>query len=203
VNQHALELPSTEWSANDKPSGPDLSSEVFDRLLSERVVLLGRPIDDAVANLITAQLIHLESRDPETDIRLHINSPGGSTAAMLTIYDAMEQLRPDVSTICVGQAASSAVVLLAAGARGKRFALPHARIMLRQPQEKIEGDAANIELHATELIRQRRLLQEILARHTGQPVEKVSADSDHDVFLSPEEAKEYGIIDEVLADRLR
>lgn len=185
----------------DEPSGPsDLSSEVVDRLLKDRIVLLGRPIEDDVANLITAQLLHLEAQDPEKDITLHINSAGGSTAATLAIYDTMQQVRPDVSTVCVGQAASGAPVLLAAGTRGKRFALPHARIILRQPQEEIRGDAANIEVHANELLRQRHLLDEILARHTGQPMERVSVDTERDVFLSPEEAKEYGILDEVLTN---
>lgn len=181
--------------------GPDLSSDVFAHLLKDRVVVLGKAIDDAVANLIIAQLLHLESEDPEKDIALHINSPGGPSASLLAIYDTMQHLRPDVSTICVGQAGSAAAVLLAAGTRGKRFALPHARIMLRQPQEEIGGDAASIEIHASELLRRRRLVDEILARHTGQPMEKVSADSERDVFLSPQEAKDYGIVDEVISDR--
>lgn len=181
--------------------GPDLSSDVYARLLKDRVVVLGEAIDDAVANLITAQLLHLESEDPEKDIVLHINSPGGPSSSLLAIYDTMQHVRPDVSTVCLGQAGSAAAVLLAAGAHGKRFALPHSRIMLRQPQEEIGGDAASIEIHASELLRRRRLVDEILARHTGQPMERVSADTERDVFLSPKEAKEYGIVDEVLTDR--
>jgi ATP-dependent Clp protease protease subunit len=181
--------------------GPDLSSDVYAGLLKDRVVVLGEAIDDAVANLVTAQLLHLESEDPEKDITLHINSPGGPSSSLLAIYDTMQHVRPDVSTVCVGQAGSAAAVLLAAGAHGKRFALPHARIMLRQPQEEIGGDAASIEIHASELLRRRRLVDEILARHTGQPMEKVSADTERDFFLSPEEAKEYGIVDRVLTDR--
>jgi ATP-dependent Clp protease protease subunit len=183
--------------------GSDLSSDVYARLLKDRVVVLGEAIDDAVANLVTAQLLHLESEDPEKDITLHINSPGGPSASLLAIYDTMQHVRPDISTVCVGQAGSAAAVLLAAGAHGKRFALPHARITLRQPQEEIGGDAASIEIHASELLRRRRLVDEILARHTGRPIEKVSADTDRDLFLSPEEAKEYGIVDEVLTDRPR
>jgi ATP-dependent Clp protease protease subunit len=187
----------------DEPSGPDLSSEVVDRLLEDRIVLLGRPIEDAVASLITAQLLHLEAQDPERDITLHINSSGGPIAATLSIYDTMQHVRPDVSTICVGQATSGAAVLLAAGTSGKRFALPHARIILRRPQEEIRGDAASIDVHANELLRQRRLVDEILARHAGQPPEKVAADTERDLFLSADEAKEYGVVDEVLKDRLR
>jgi ATP-dependent Clp protease protease subunit len=174
--------------------------DIYARLLKDRVVVLGTAIDDAAANLIAAQLLHLESEDPEKDITLHINCPGGSATAMLGIYDTMQHARPDVSTICVGQAASAAAVLLAAGAPGKRFALPHARILLHQPHGELGGVATDIEIHANEVLRERRLVDEILARHTGQPLERVSADTNRDFFLTAAEAREYGIVDEVIAD---
>jgi ATP-dependent Clp protease protease subunit len=188
---------------SDDLSGPDGSFEIYARLLKDRVVVLGSTIDDAVANLISAQLLHLESEDPEKDIALHINSPGGSPTGLFAIYDTMQQLRPDVSTVCVGQAASASAVLLAAGAAGKRFALPHARILLHQPLAELEGQVADIENHAREIMRQQNLVNEILARHTGQPLEKVSEDTDRDFFLTPYEAREYGIVDEVITERAR
>jgi ATP-dependent Clp protease protease subunit len=187
--------------AGEDASPNERTFDVYAHLLKDRVVLLGAPIDDAVGNLITAQLLHLESEDPERDISLHINSPGGSATALFGIYDTMQHVRPDVSTICVGQAASAAAVLLAAGAHGKRFALPHARILLHQPHGELEGEVADIEVHATEILRQRSLVNEILSRHTGQPLEKVSEDTDRDFFLTPFEAKEYGIVDEVITGR--
>lgn len=187
--------------AGEDASPNERTFDVYAHLLKDRVVVLGAPIDDAVGNLITAQLLHLESEDPERDISLHINSPGGSATALLGIYDTMQHVRPDVSTICVGQAASAAAVLLAAGAHGKRFALPHARILLHQPHGELEGEVADIEVHATEILRQRSLVNEILSRHTGQPLEKVSEDTDRDFFLTPFEAKEYGIVDEVITGR--
>lgn len=164
-------------------------------------MLLGAPLDDAAGNLITAQLLHLESEDPERDISLHINSPGGSATVLLAVYDTMQNVRPDVSTMCVGQAASAAAVLLAAGTYGKRFALPHSRILLHQPRGALKGQVADIESHAREIERQRSLVNEILSRHTGQPLERVSEDTDRDFFLTPIEAMEYGIVDEVITDR--
>jgi ATP-dependent Clp protease, protease subunit len=177
------------------------SFDIYSRLLKDRIVILGTPIDDGVANLVVAQLLHLEAEDPEKDINLYINSPGGSGTALLGIYDAMQHVRPDVSTICVGQAASAGAVLLAAGAAGKRFALPHTRVLIHQPHGGIEGQAADMEIHAREILRQRRLIDEILARHTGQPIEKIRRDTDRDFILSAEEARDYGLVDEVIQRR--
>jgi ATP-dependent Clp protease, protease subunit len=177
------------------------SFDLFSRLLKDRIVLLGSPIDDAVANLITAQLIHLEAEDPGRDISVYVNSPGGSGTALLAIYDTMQCLRAPVSTICVGQAASAAAVILAAGAPGKRFALPHARVLIHQPRGELDGQAADIEIHAREVLRQRGLIDEILSRHTGQSLDKVRRDTDRDFILSAQEAREYGIVDRVLAGR--
>jgi ATP-dependent Clp protease, protease subunit len=177
------------------------SFDIYSRLLNDRIVILGTPIDDGVANLVVAQLLHLEAEDPEKDINLYINSPGGSGTALLGIYDAMQHVRPDVSTICVGQAASAGAVLLAAGAAGKRFALPHTRVLIHQPHGGIEGQAADMEIHAREILRQRRLIDEILARHTGQPIDRIRRDTDRDFILSAEEAREYGLVDEVIQRR--
>jgi ATP-dependent Clp protease protease subunit len=177
------------------------SFDLYSRLLKDRIVILGAPIDDAVANLVTAQLVHLEAEDPEKDVNLYVNSPGGSGTALLAIYDTMQCIRPDVSTICVGQAASAAAVILAAGAAGKRFALRHSRVLIHQPHGELGGQAADLEIHAREALRQRRLIDEILARHTGQPVEKVTGDTDRDFILTADQAREYGIVDEVLAAR--
>jgi ATP-dependent Clp protease protease subunit len=177
------------------------SFDLYSRLLKDRIVLLGSPIDDAVANLITAQLIHLEAEDPERDISVYVNSPGGSGTALLAIYDTMQFLRAPVSPICVGQAASAAAVILAAGAPGKRLALPHARVLIHQPRGELDGQAADIDIHAREILRQRGLIDEILARHTGQPLEKVRRDTDRDFILSAQEARAYGIVDRVLAGR--
>jgi ATP-dependent Clp protease protease subunit len=177
------------------------SFDIYSRLLKDRIVIVGTPIDDAVGNLVVAQLLHLEAEDPEKDINLYLNSPGGSGTALLGIYDAMQHVRPDISTICVGQAASAAAVLLAAGAAGKRFALPYARVLIHQPHGGIEGQAADMEIHAREVLRQRRLIDEILARHTGQPVEKIRTDTDRDFILSAQEAKNYGVVDEVIHRR--
>jgi ATP-dependent Clp protease, protease subunit len=177
------------------------SFDLFSRLLKDRIVLLASPIDDTVANLITAQLIHLEAEDPERDISVYVNSPGGSGTALLAVYDTMQCLRSPVSTICVGQAASAAAVILAAGAPGKRFALPHARVLIHQPRGELDGQAADLEIHAREVLRQRGLIDEILSRHTGQPLEKVRRDTDRDFILSAREAREYGLVDQVLAGR--
>jgi ATP-dependent Clp protease, protease subunit len=177
------------------------SFDIYSRLLKDRIVVLGSPIDDAVANLVTAQLIHLEADDPDKDISVYINSPGGSGTALLGIYDTMQAIHPAVSTICVGQAASAAAVLLAAGETGKRFALPHARVLIHQPHGELGGQAADIEIHARETLRQRRLIDEILARHTGRPVEQIHRDTDRDFILTAEEAKDYGLVDDVLPSR--
>lgn len=177
------------------------SFDIYSRLLKERIVFLGTPITDEISNLVMAQLLHLESEDPEKDIHLYINSPGGSITALFAIYDTMEYIRPDVTTICMGQAASAAAVLLAAGTKGKRFALPHSRVLLHQPHGGTEGQAVDIEIQAREILRMRDLLNEILAEKTGQPVERIAKDTDRDFVLDAEESKSYGIIDEVIASR--
>jgi ATP-dependent Clp protease, protease subunit len=177
------------------------SFDIYSRLLKDRIVILGTPVDDAVANLVVAQLLHLDSEDPGKDVNLYINSPGGSSTALLGIYDTMQYLRSDVSTICVGQAASAAAVLLAAGRHGKRFALPHARVLMHQPHAELGGQAADLEIHANEIIRQRRLVDHILSRHTGQTIERISEDTDRDFILTAEQAKAYGVIDEVISGR--
>ena len=187
--------------AGEEPSADERTFDVYARLLKDRVVVLGAPLDDAVGNLITAQLLHLESEDSEKGIALHINSTGGSATGLFAIYDTMQHLRPEVSTICVGQAVGSAAVLLAAGAPGKRFALPHSRIHLYLPPGELEGRAADIEIQARDVLRQHGIVNEILSRHTGQPLEKVSGDTDRDFFLTPYEAREYGIVDEVITAR--
>jgi ATP-dependent Clp protease, protease subunit len=177
------------------------SFDIYSRLLKDRIVVLGTEVDDTVANLVTAQLVHLDAEAPGKDINLYINSPGGSGTAMLGIYDTMQYVTSDVSTICVGQAASAAAVLLASGAPGKRFALRHARVLLHQPHGELGGQAADLEIHAREILRQRRLVEEILARHTGQPLERVARDTDRDFILTPEQAKAYGVVDDVLDRR--
>jgi ATP-dependent Clp protease, protease subunit len=175
--------------------------DIFSRLLKDRIVFLGTPIDDTVANLIMAQLLHLESEDPDKDISLYINSPGGNVSALLAIYDTMQYIKPDVSTIVMGLAASAAAVLSLAGAKGKRFALPNSRILLHQPHGGAQGQAVDIEIQAKEIIRLRDLLDKIIAEHTGQSIEKVSKDTDRDFILTADEAKEYGVIDEIITRR--
>ena len=175
--------------------------DIYSRLLTERIIFLGTPIDDTVSNLMIAQLLHLESDDPDKDINLYINSPGGEITGLFAIYDTMQYIKPDVSTICIGQAASAAAVLLAAGAKGKRFVLPHARILIHQPHGGASGQAVDIEIQAKEIIRMRELLDNILAHHTGQDVEKVGRDTDRDFIMSALEAKDYGIVDEVISNR--
>ena len=177
------------------------SFDIYSRLLNDRIIFLGTPINDDVANLIMAQLLHLEGDDPDKDINLYINSPGGSVTALLAIYDTMEFIKPDVTTICMGQAASAAAVLLAAGAKGKRFALPHARVLLHQPAGMAEGQSVDIEIQAREIQRIRDLLDELLADKTGQPKEKVSTDTDRDFVLTADQARDYGIVDEVIQAR--
>jgi ATP-dependent Clp protease protease subunit len=176
--------------------------DLYSRLLKENIIFLGTPIDDTIANLICAQLIHLESENPDKDINIYINSPGGDITALFAIYDTLQFIRNDIATICLGQAASAAAVLLAAGTPGKRLALPHARVLLHQPYGATGyAQAADIELAAKEIMRMRDLLEEIIARHTGQPVERVHKDTDRDFVMSADEAREYGIIDEVIVAR--
>jgi ATP-dependent Clp protease, protease subunit len=185
----------------EQTSRGERSFDIFSRLLNERVVFLGTTVSDDVANLIVAQLIHLESDDPDKDISLYINSPGGSVYAGLAIYDTMQFIKPDVSTICVGSAMSMGALLLAGGAKGKRFALPNARILIHQVAGGYEGQATDIEIHAKEVLNLRRRLDEIIAEHTGQPVDQVRHDTERDYFMSAAEAKTYGIIDDVIAHR--
>ncbi|MHB1582933.1 MAG: ATP-dependent Clp protease proteolytic subunit [Acidimicrobiales bacterium] len=175
--------------------------DLYSRLLKERIIFLGTPIDDTVANLVCAQLLFLESEDPDKDIHLYINSPGGDITALFAIYDTIKFLKPDVSTFCFGQAASAAAVLLAAGARGKRFALPHARILLHQPFGGVEGQASDIELQAKEILRMRDLLTKMLAEDTGQTHEKIGKDTERDFVMTADEAVTYGVIDEVITAR--
>ncbi len=185
----------------EQTSRGERSFDIYSRLLNERIVFLGTPIDDTVANLVMAQLLHLESEDPDKDIQLYINSPGGSVTALLAIYDTMQYIKPDVATTCMGQAASAAAVLLAAGAKGKRYGLPHSRVLIHQPSGGAEGQSVDIEIQAREILRMRRMLDEILAAHTGQPIERVSRDTDRDFIMTAEQAKEYGIIDEIIESR--
>jgi ATP-dependent Clp protease protease subunit len=175
--------------------------DIYSRLLKERIIFLGSVVTDEVANVITAQLLFLESEDPEREIFFYINSPGGSVTAGLAIYDTMQYVRPQISTLCVGQAASMGAVLLAAGAKGKRFALPHSRIMIHQPLGGFEGQATDIEIHAREILRMREELNNILMKHTGQGLKKIEKDTDRDMFLSGKQAQEYGLIDDVIAVR--
>jgi ATP-dependent clp protease, proteolytic subunit clpP len=172
--------------------------DIYSRLLKERIIFLGGPIDDSVANVVVAQMLFLESEDPDKDIHLYINSPGGVVTAGLAIYDTMQYIKPDVSTICVGQAASMGSILLTAGAKGKRYALPHARIMIHQPLGGAQGQSTDIQIQAKEILRLREVGNEILAYHTGQDTEKINVDTERDNFMSAEEAKEYGLIDEVV-----
>ena len=175
--------------------------DIYSRLLKERVIILGTPIDDAVANLVMAQLLHLESEDSDKDINLYINSPGGEITGLFAIYDTMQFIKPDIATYCMGQAASAAAVLLAAGTKGKRHALPHARILLHQPYSGAGGQASDIEIQAKEITRMRELLESVLSHHTGQTVERVNKDTDRDFIMNANEAKAYGIIDEVIETR--
>ncbi len=175
--------------------------DIYSRLLKDRIIFLGTPIDDAVSNLVMAQLLHLESEDADKDISMYINSPGGEITGLFAIYDTMQFIKPDIATYCMGQAASAAAVLLAAGTKGKRHALPHARILIHQPYGGAAGQAADIEIQAKEIVRMRELLEKILAHHTGQPIEKISKDTDRDFIMSADEARAYGIIDEVIETR--
>jgi len=175
--------------------------DIFSRLLEDRIIFIGTPIDSEVANLVIAQLLYLEREDKEKDIDLYINSPGGEVTSGLAIYDTMQFIKPDVSTICIGQAASIAAVLLAGGAKGKRFALPYSRILIHQPWGQIFGQATDIKIQAEEIMRLKRIIHEILAHHTGQPIEKIERDTERDYYMSAMEAKEYGIIDNIIYPR--
>ena len=175
--------------------------DIWSRLLKDRIIFLGGPIDDTVANLIIAQLLFLEAEDPDKDVQMYINSPGGVVTAGMAIFDTMNYIRPDVATICLGQAASMGSFLLAAGAKGKRYALPYSRIMIHQPWGGAQGQATDVEIHAREILRQRELLNEILAANTGQPLAKIQQDTDRDYFMSSEQAKEYGLVDAIMARR--
>ena len=185
----------------EQTSRGERSFDIYSRLLKERIIFLGTPIDDTISNLMIAQLLHLESEDPDKDISVYVNSPGGEITALFAIYDTMHYIKPDVSTIVMGQAASAAAVLALSGAKGKRYALPHARILIHQPHGGASGQAVDIEIQAKEIIRMRELLDEIMAHHTGQPVEKVAHDTDRDFIMSAVEAADYGIVDEVISNR--
>jgi len=175
--------------------------DIYSRLLKERIIFLGTAIDDHVANLVIAQLLFLEAEDPEKDIMLYVNSPGGMVSAGLAIYDTMQYIKPDICTICVGQAASMSAVLLAAGAKGKRYALPHSRIMIHQPMGAFQGQATEVEIQAKEILRLRDILNETLAKHTGQDKKRIAKDTERDFYMSSEEAQKYGIIDHILYKR--
>jgi len=177
------------------------SFDIYSRLLKDRIIFLGTPIDDTVANMVIAQLLHLMAEDPEKDISIYINSPGGSITDLLAIYDTMQYVTCDINTVCMGMAASAAAVILAAGTKGKRFCLPHSTVLIHQPSGGARGQSTDIEIHAREILRLRRLLEEIMAKHTGQPVEKIARDTDRDFILTAEQAKEYGIVDEILHTR--
>jgi len=173
--------------------------DIYSRLLKDRIIFAGIGIDDAIANIVIAQLLFLQTEDPEKDIHLYINSPGGIVSSGLAIYDTMQYVKPDIATYCIGQAASMGALLLSAGTKGKRFALPHSRIMLHQPMGGFHGQATDIEIHAREILRMKDTLNKIIAFHTGQSLEKIQADTDRDFFMSGDEAKEYGIVDEVIS----
>jgi len=175
--------------------------DIYSRLLRDRIIFIGTPIDDSVANTVIAQLLFLQTEDPDKDISLYINTPGGIVSSGLAIYDTMQYVKPDVATYCVGQATSMGALLLAAGAKGKRYALPHSRIMIHQPMGGFHGQATDVEIHAKEILKMKEILNRILAIHTGQPFEKIQADTERDFFMSGEEAKEYGIVDEVIVSR--
>lgn len=185
----------------ESTSKGERSYDLYSRLLRDRIIFIGTPIDDTVANLVSAQMLFLESEDQDKDINIYINSPGGEITALFAIYDTMKYVRPDKSTFCFGQAASAAAVLLASGTKGKRFALPHARILLHQPYGGAAGQATDIELQAREILRMRDMLNEMLATDTGQPIEKIQHDTDRDFVMSAEDARDYGLIDEVITTR--
>jgi ATP-dependent Clp protease protease subunit len=173
--------------------------DIYSRLLKDRIIFIGTPIDDNVANVVIAQLLFLQTEDPDKDIHLYINSPGGLVSAGLAIYDTMQYVKPDIAAYCIGQAASMGALLLTAGTRGKRFALPHSRIMIHQPIGGFYGQASDVEIHAREILKTKETLNAILSKHTGQPIEKIQTDTERDFFMSGRDAKEYGIVDEVIA----
>lgn len=185
----------------EQSSRGERAFDIYSRLLRDRIIFLGTPITDEVANVIIAQMLFLESEDPDKDIYFYINSPGGLVTAGLAIYDTMQYIKPDVSTLCMGQAASMAAVLLAAGVKGKRYALPHSRILLHQPMGGFQGQATDVEIQAREILRLREELNRILMHHTGRPLEQIARDTERDFYMSGEQAKEYGIIDEVIYSR--
>jgi len=185
----------------EQSSRGERAYDIYSRLLKDRIILIGSPIDDMIANLIIAQLLFLEVEDPDKDIRLYINTPGGVVSAGLAIYDTMQYIKPQVSTICMGQAASLGALLLASGTRGKRFALPNTSILIHQPLGGAQGQATDVGIQAREILRTKDKLDQILAHHTGQPIDRIQKDTDRDFFMTPEEAKEYGIIDEVITHR--
>lgn len=185
----------------EQTSRGERAYDIYSRLLKERIVFLGTPVDDTISNVIIAQMLFLESEDPDKDINLYINCPGGSVTAGLAIYDTMQYVKSKICTLCMGQAASMAALLLAAGEKGKRFALPHARILLHQPLGTFQGQATDVDIHAKEILRMRETLNELLVRHTNQPTEKIKHDTDRDLFLSSSQAKEYGIIDQIITTR--
>lgn len=182
----------------EQSSRGERAYDIYSRLLKDRIVFVGSPIDDNIANLVIAQLLFLEADDPDKDIHLYINSPGGVVTSGLAIYDTMQYIKPDVSTICIGQAASMGALLLAAGAKGKRYALPHARILIHQPLGGFQGQATDVDIQAREILLMRKRLNEILVKHTGQPFDKIQADTERDYYMSAEQAKEYGLVDEVI-----
>ncbi len=195
-------MPLIPYVIESTPRG-ERGYDIYSRLLKERIVFLGGPIDDDVANLVVAQLLYLEGEDPDKDISLYINSPGGDLYASLAIHDTMQYVRPDISTICVGLAASGAALILAGGTRGKRYALPYARIMIHQPWGGAQGTTADIEIQTRQFLRDRGQMYELLARYSGQPLERIERDADRNFWMTPPEAKEYGLIDEIFAPRER
>jgi ATP-dependent Clp protease protease subunit len=172
--------------------------DIYSRLLKDRIIFVGTPIDDTVANTVIAQLLFLQTEDPEKDIHVYVNSPGGIVSSGLAIYDTMQYVKPDIATYCIGQAASMGALLLSAGSKGKRFALPHSRIMIHQPMGGFQGQATDVEIHAKEILKLKDTLNDILANHTGQPLDKIQTDTDRDFFMSSEEAKGYGLVDDVI-----
>ncbi len=175
--------------------------DIYSRLLKERIIFLGTAIDDTIANLVTAQLLFLEAEEPDRDIAMYVNSPGGTVTAGLAIYDTMQYIKPDVSTICIGQAASMGALLLTAGTKGKRYALPNSRILIHQPLGGVQGQASDIDIQAREILRMREELNEILSRHSGQPIKRIEKDTDRDNFMTAEQAKDYGLLDDVIVAR--
>ncbi|OQX64252.1 MAG: ATP-dependent Clp endopeptidase, proteolytic subunit ClpP [Desulfococcus sp. 4484_241] len=185
----------------EQTSRGERAFDIYSRLLKDRIVFIGSPIDDETANLLIAQLLFLESEDPDKDINFYINSPGGKVSAGMAIYDTMQYIKPDIATVCIGLAASMGAFLLAAGTKGKRFSLPHSRIMIHQPMGGTQGQASDIAIQAQEILKMKETLNQLLAKHTGKPIEQVQTDTDRDFYMSSEEAKEYGIIDHVIRDR--